>query len=80
MGKRRKSRELALQFLYQLDLNSGDDPAPHEDEFWSRLETARDHARSLAQRIREGDVDHDPRGGSCPAWCDLWRICRVARA
>ena len=37
-----------------------------EDEFWSRLETARADARALAQRIRAGDVDHDPRGGSCP--------------
>jgi ATP-dependent helicase/DNAse subunit B len=51
-----------------------------EDEFWARLERARDDARVLAQRIRTGDVDHDPRGGSCPAWCDLWRICRKARA
>ena len=51
-----------------------------EDEFWSRLEVARADARSLAQRIREGDVEHDPRGGSCPSWCDLWRMCRKARA
>jgi RecB family exonuclease len=51
-----------------------------EDEFWSRLETARDDARVLAHRIREGDVQHDPRGNSCPSWCDLWRVCRVARA
>ena len=51
-----------------------------DDEFWQRLDTARETARSLAQRIREGDVHHDPRGGSCPAWCDLWRMCRVARA
>ena len=27
-----------------------------DDEFWARLETARDDARALAQRIREGDV------------------------
>jgi hypothetical protein len=51
-----------------------------DDEFWARLETAREDARTLAQRIREGDVRHDPRGGSCPSWCDLWRVCRVARA
>ena len=51
-----------------------------DDEFWARLDTARDDARTLAQRIREGDVTHDPRGGSCPSWCDLWRVCRVARA
>jgi RecB family exonuclease len=51
-----------------------------DDEFWSRLETARDDARVLAQRIRAGDVEHNPRGGSCPSWCDLWPICRVTRA
>ena len=51
-----------------------------DEEFWARLETARGDARTLAQRIREGDVRHDPRGGSCPPWCDLWRVCRVARA
>jgi ATP-dependent helicase/DNAse subunit B len=48
-------------------------------EFWSRLETARADARGLAQRIRAGDVKHDPRGGSCPSWCDLWPVCRVKR-
>lgn len=36
MGRRRKAREVALQFLYQLDLHSEDDPTPHADEFWSR--------------------------------------------
>ncbi|HEX7310966.1 MAG TPA: PD-(D/E)XK nuclease family protein [Gaiellaceae bacterium] len=51
-----------------------------DEDFWARLESARDDARTLAQRIREGDVRHDPRGGSCPPWCDLWRVCRVARA
>ncbi len=36
MGKRRKAREVALQFLYQLDLHGEDDPTPHEVEFWAR--------------------------------------------
>ena len=36
MGKRRKTREVALQFLYQLDLQGEDDPTLHEDEFWAR--------------------------------------------
>ena len=26
-----------------------------------------------------GDVEHDPKGGECPAWCDVWPMCRVAR-
>ena len=36
MGKRRNAREVALQFLYQLDLGDEADPAPHEPEFWTR--------------------------------------------
>jgi N utilization substance protein B len=36
MGKRRKSREVALQFLYQLDLHSEADPSRHGAEFWER--------------------------------------------
>ena len=31
-----------------------------DEEFWARLDTARDDAQTLAQRIREGDVKHDP--------------------
>lgn len=37
-------------------------------------------ALELAQRIRGGDVRHDPKGEGCPAWCDLWTMCRVRRA
>jgi len=52
-----------------------------EDEFWAQVEAARERAGANAQRIREGDVHHDPRwDGSCPAWCDLWPVCRVKRA
>jgi N utilization substance protein B len=36
MGKRRKAREVALQFLYQLDLHGAVDPTPYEGEFWER--------------------------------------------
>jgi ATP-dependent helicase/DNAse subunit B len=51
-----------------------------DEEFFDRLETARNDAHDLAQRIRSGDVKHDPRGGTCPSWCDLWPMCRVPRA
>jgi hypothetical protein len=50
-----------------------------EDEFWSLVDTARDRALGYAQRIRTGDVHHDPKGGACPAWCDLWTMCRIER-
>ncbi len=51
------------------------DDAAFDDE----LEHARGAAVALVERIREGDVRLDPRGGDCPAWCDLWRICRRER-
>jgi hypothetical protein len=51
-----------------------------EEEFWRLVEGARGTARELAMRIRAGDVRHDPRGDECPAWCDLWAMCRVRRA
>lgn len=36
MGRRRKAREVALQFLYQLDLHGETDPTEHEVDFWTR--------------------------------------------
>ncbi|HEY6583303.1 MAG TPA: PD-(D/E)XK nuclease family protein [Gaiellaceae bacterium] len=51
-----------------------------EDEFWAKVEAARTTGRELAGRIRAGDVRHDPKGGECPSWCDLWPMCRVERA
>ena len=68
-------------------LRSGDErvqgfaPGDYLDD--ETFETEIDHARgtavALAERIRAGDVRHDPHGGDCPAWCDLWRICRKER-
>ena len=51
-----------------------------EEAFWGAVESARATATTLAGRIREGDVHHDPLGGECPAWCDLWTVCRIERA
>jgi ATP-dependent helicase/DNAse subunit B len=52
-----------------------------EEAFWGQVDSARELARGLAQRIGAGDVRHDPKGtDGCPAWCDLWRMCRVKRA
>ncbi|HZP71950.1 MAG TPA: PD-(D/E)XK nuclease family protein [Gaiellaceae bacterium] len=50
------------------------------EDFWGLVETARERALGYALRIRGGDVRHDPKGGDCPAWCDLWTMCRVERA
>ncbi len=50
-----------------------------EEAFWGVVESARETATALAGRIRTGDVDHDPLGGECPSWCDLWPMCRIER-
>jgi N utilization substance protein B len=36
VGRRRKAREVALQFLYQLDVSGDVEPAAPAAEFWSR--------------------------------------------
>jgi ATP-dependent helicase/DNAse subunit B len=51
-----------------------------EEEFWGKVRRAEEAARAIVARIRDGDVRHDPREGSCPAWCELGPMCRVRRA
>jgi ATP-dependent helicase/DNAse subunit B len=51
-----------------------------EDEFWSKVEGARELAVGIVERIRTGDVQHDPKGGDCPTWCELAPMCRIKRA
>ena len=51
-----------------------------EDDFWGKVAKAEDAARSIVERIRSGDVRHDPREGTCPSWCELAPMCRIKRA
>ena len=53
MNRRRKAREIALQFLYQLDLQGDSDPAPHAAEFWA-LHRLDDEAREFADDLVRG--------------------------
>jgi ATP-dependent helicase/DNAse subunit B len=51
-----------------------------EDEFWAQIDRAAERAGGFVERIRAGDVRHDPLGDAgCPSWCDLAPMCRVAR-
>ena len=51
-----------------------------DEEFWSLVETARERAPRLrAAHPRRATSRHDPKGGACPTWCDLWTMCRVER-
>ena len=69
-------------------LRAGDDQVPgfaagdylDGPEFEAEIE----HARVVGGRpgrahSRRATSIHDPRGGECPAWCDLWRMCRKER-
>ena len=68
-------------------LRSGPDAVPgfnardylEPDEFDEAVDAARSTAVGLVERIRAGDVRHDPQGAECPHWCDLWRMCRKER-
>jgi ATP-dependent helicase/DNAse subunit B len=51
-----------------------------EEAFWGQVDDAVELAGAAAERIRSGDVRHDPRFGSCPSWCESWTICRVRRS
>lgn len=57
MGKRRKARELALQFLYQLDLRNESDPTSRLPEFWSRHPVGSE-VREFTESLVRGTVAH----------------------
>jgi len=78
MGKRRKARELALQLLYQLDLQEESSPEPHLDEFWMRDPVdaeVRDFTESLIRgtKLHEGKIDEMISG-----YAQNWEIERMA--
>ena len=56
MGKRRKSRELALQVLYQIDMDEGDAKEKF-NLFWQHF-TPSDELKEFSQRIVEGVCQH----------------------
>jgi transcription antitermination factor NusB len=58
--RRRKAREVALQFLYQLDLQGEADPTPHAAEFWAR-HPLDDDVRGFAEDIVRGAKTMQPK-------------------
>ena len=60
MGKRRKSREVALQLLYQLDVQGESHPEPHLPEFWTRHPVDRE-VREFAESLIRGTKLHEPK-------------------
>ena len=81
-GRRRKARELALQFLYQLEQNGATDPRPFEADFWARHpvdDEARTFADSLVQGAKRQQGDIDKRIAECAEHWDLDRMAVVDR-
>ena len=78
MGRRRKAREVALQFLYQLELHGESDPAAHEGDFWAR-HPVDDETRAFASSLvggtkrRQGEID-----GLIVQYTEHWDLERMA--
>jgi N utilization substance protein B len=78
MGKRRKAREIALQFLYQLDQTGAGDPTPFETDFWKRHpvdEEARAFAASLVRGTKAQQAKID---GMIIESVEHWDLDRMA--
>lgn len=78
MGKRRKARELALQLLYQLDVQGEGSPAPYLDEFWTRHPVdveVRDFAEALVRgtKLHEAKIDE-----LISQYAEHWELERMA--
>jgi len=78
MGKRRKAREVALQFLYQLDLHEVDDPASQEAEFWARHPVDR-ATQTFAEALVRGSKQHQAKIDQLLAeYAEHWDLDRMA--
>jgi N utilization substance protein B len=82
MGRRRKARELALQFLYQLDVRSVDDPGPYDAEFWIEHPAdgdTRTYARALVSGTKANQPKIDQVMSQVAEHWDLERMAVVDR-
>lgn len=78
MGKRRKARELALQFLYQLDLRGEADPALSAEEFWAR-HPVDPEVRVFAEALVRGTMLHREKIDELIAqYAEHWALERMA--
>jgi len=77
MGSRRKSRELALQMLFQYDM-SGNTPAMILTTF-EELQRVKPPVRDFAAKILEGTIDHiEEIDAMIVQQADNWRLSRMA--
>lgn len=77
MGERRKARECALQILFQLEFNAGDQPALIR-AYWQRQKASkpvREYGAWLVQKILENGAAIDD---AIQAASKNWRLARMA--
>ncbi len=78
MGKRRKSRELALQLLYQLDLQEAASAEPYLDEFWAR-HPVDGEVRTFVESLVRGTKLHQEKIDEVIAqFAENWALDRMA--
>jgi transcription antitermination protein NusB len=78
VGRRRKAREVALQFLYQLDQHGETDPTSHEVEFWSR-HPVDDETRAFASALVHGTTSRHTQVDEIIAqYAEHWDLDRMA--
>lgn len=78
MGRRRKARETALQFLYQLDVGGSDDPTSQAPEFWSRYPVDLE-ARTFAEELVVGTKQNQGKiDGLIAQSAEHWDLDRMA--
>jgi transcription antitermination factor NusB len=77
MGTRRKGRELALKFLFQLDI-AGERTEEEVKKFFSDGKTPRE-VEEFARRLALGTIAHrEELDGLISAHSDNWRLNRMA--
>jgi N utilization substance protein B len=77
-GKRRLGRQLAMQFLYQFDLNSGNLDEALQD-FWLTQPDAPAPARVFADELIRGAVAHWPElDKKIKQYAEHWELHRIA--
>jgi N utilization substance protein B len=78
MGRRRKAREVALQLLYQLDVQGEANPEPHLDEFWARHPVDRD-VREFGVALVRGTKAHEAKIDEVISqYAENWELERMA--
>jgi N utilization substance protein B len=61
MTRRRRARELALQFLYQLDVNAAADPTPYDADFWAQQGVVDESTQQYTRTLVQGAKIHQPK-------------------